>query len=159
VLGSTAWVDLPRAVLAFARDDEDEMMFHVQVVAGNRSGRSAAQSYRIELRDVGLEEPVTCAVALGESLKSVDELLAGPRRASKSADARSLLLDILEEKGEQESDALDAMVAKETGLNARTIRNLRGELKNAGLIKAVAEKDDAGGVARWKVVRTQAPRA
>ena len=38
VLGSTAWVDVPRAVLAFARDDEDEMVFHVQVVAGNRSG-------------------------------------------------------------------------------------------------------------------------
>ena len=42
VLGSTAWVDVPRAVLAFARDDEDEMVFHVQVVAGNRSGRTAA---------------------------------------------------------------------------------------------------------------------
>ena len=115
--------------------------------------------YRIELRDVGLKEPVTCAVALGESTKSVDELLAAPRRESKSADARELILDILETDGEQESDALDARVADETGLAAKTVRNLRGELKNAGLIKAVPESDEPfGAVDRWKVARTTAPR-
>ena len=83
VLGSVAWVDLPRAVLAFAGDDEDDMVFHVQVVAGNRSGRSAAQGYRIELRDVGLGEPVTYAVELGESSKSVDQLLASSSQAQR----------------------------------------------------------------------------
>jgi hypothetical protein len=159
VLGSTAWVDVPRAVLAFARDDEDEMVFHVQVVAGNRSGRTAAQSYRIELCDVGLEEPITCAVPIGESLKSVDDLLGAPRSTSKSADARELILDILESDGAQESDALDARVAAETGLTAKTVRNLRGELRNAGLIKSIPESDElSGAVARWKVVRTSAPR-
>jgi hypothetical protein len=159
VLGSTAWVDVPRAVLAFARDDEDETVFHIQVVAGNRSGRTAAQAYRIELRDVGLKEPITCAVPIGESLKSVDDLLAAPRRESKSANARELILDVLETDGEQESDALDARVAAETGLTAKTIRNLRGELVAAGLIKSIPESDAlSGAVARWKVVRTQAPR-
>jgi hypothetical protein len=159
VLGSTAWVDVPRAVLAFAHDDEDEMVFHVQVVAGNRSGRTAARAYRIELRDVGLKEPITCAVSIGESLKSVDDLLAAPRRESKSADARELILDILETDGDQESDTLDARIAAETGLTAKTVRNLRGELVNAGLIKSIAESDELfGAVARWKVARTAAPR-
>ena len=159
VLGSTAWVDLPRAVLMFARDDEDEMVFHVQVVAGNRSGRTTAESFRIELRDVaGLKEPVTCAVALGESLKSVDDLLAAPRRASKSVSARELLLDILDAEGEQESDALDARVAAETGLAAKTIKNQRTELGKAGLIRSVPEKDENGHPARWLVARTGAPR-
>ena len=38
VLGSTAWRDIPRAVLAFARDDQNEHVIHWQVAAGNRSG-------------------------------------------------------------------------------------------------------------------------
>jgi AAA domain len=159
VLGSTAWVDVPRAVLAFARDDEDDMLFHVQVVAGNRSGRTAARAYRLELRDVGLKEKITCAVAIGESNKSVDDLLAAPRKTSKSENARELILDILETDGEQESDTLDARVARETGLTAKTVRNLRGGLVAAGLIRSVPESDKPGGaVDRWKVVRTSAPR-
>jgi hypothetical protein len=141
-------------------DDEDDMVFHVQVVAGNRSGRSAAESYRIELRDVGLKEPVTYAVALGESLKNVDELLALPRRASKSVAARDLILDILEAEGEQESDVFDARVAQETGLTAKTVRNQRAELKNAGLVKSIpVTEEGVEGVARWKVARTAAPRS
>ena len=137
VLGSPAWVDLPRTVLAFAPDDEDSAVFHIQCVAGNRSGRGTARSYRIELRDVGLLEPVTYAVELGESSKDVDELLASNHRGSKSQAARDLILDILENEGEQESDALDARVSLETGLAAKTARNQRTDLKTAGLIKNV----------------------
>jgi hypothetical protein len=158
VLGSTAWVDLPRAVLAFAPDDEDEMIFHVQVVAGNRSARGSARRFRIELRDVGLLEPVTYAVELGESLKDVDELLTSTRRASKSQSARDLILDILETEGDQESDAFDARVAAETGVTAKTVRNQRGELKNVGLVKSVPHKDEHGTILHWTIVRTSAPR-
>jgi hypothetical protein len=159
VLGSTAWVDLPRAVLMFAPDDEDDAVFHVQVVAGNRSGRTAAQSYKIELRDVGLKEPVTHAVELGDSAKDVDHLLTVQRRTTKSQTARDLILDVLEQDGDQESDTLDARIAAETGLTARTVQNQRVELKNAGLIRNVAVRDEIGGeVKRWKVVRTEAPR-
>lgn len=158
VLGSTAWVDLPRAVLMFAPDDEDEMVFHVQVVAGNRSGRGAARSYRIELTDVGLTEPVTKAVELGQSTKDVEDLLQSSRRVSKSGSARELILDILEGEGNQGSDALDARVAAESGLSAKTVRNQRGALKNEGLVKNVPTKDEFGTVLHWKVVRTSAPR-
>jgi hypothetical protein len=134
-------------------------MFHVQVVAGNRSGRTVAQSYRIELRDVGLLEPVTYAVELGDSLKDVDDLLVAPRRSTKSQSARDLILDILERDGDQESDALDARVASDTGLTAKTVKNQRVELKNAGLIRNVPVRDEIGGeVKRWTVVRTGAPR-
>jgi hypothetical protein len=111
----------------------DRLVFHVQVVAGNRSGRSAAQSYRIELRDVpGLAEPVTYAVALGESSKSVDDLLASVRHPSRSDDARNLILDVLEDEGDQESDALDARVAQATGLAAKTVKNQRAALRDEG---------------------------
>lgn len=158
VLGSTAWVDLPRAVLAFAKDDEDEMVFHVQVVAGNRSGRTAAHAYRIDLVDVGLDEPVTCAVPIGESRKDVDALLMTAPRSSKSAGARELILDVLEHEGEQESDTFDARIADETGLSAKTVRNLRGELKNEGLVKAVPLRDEMGSITQWNIARTAAPR-
>jgi hypothetical protein len=57
-----------------------------------------------------------------------------------------------------ESDALDAKVAAGSGLSAKTIKNLRGELKDQGLIRAVPEKDEHGEVQRWFVVRTNAPR-
>jgi AAA domain len=159
VLGSTAWVDLPRCVLAFAADDEDPLRFHVEVVAGNRSGRGVGRVYRIELVDVGLLEPVTKAVPEGDSTKHVDDLLFNKQqRASKSQSARDLILDLLESEGDQESDTLDARVAREAGITAKTVRNLRGELKNEGLIKAVPVTNEAGAVDHWKVVRTAAPR-
>ncbi len=159
ILGSTAWVDTPRAVVMVVADDEDPDIRHIQVVAGNRSRSGSAQSFRIEEARVdGLEEPVTLAVELGESPKSVDTLLSAPKADSKSAGARELILDILEGDGEQESDALDARVARETGLAAGTVKNLRVALKNEGLIKAHPEKDEHGTILRWIVHRTQAPR-
>jgi predicted transcriptional regulator len=50
--------------------------------------------------------------------------------------ARELILDVLEAApGRQlESDTLDAKIAAETGLAAKTIKNLRTELKEKGLI-------------------------
>lgn len=159
VLGSTAWIDLPRQVNIFARDDEDDTIFHVQVQAGNRSAHGNGESFRIELRDVdGLAEPVTYAAELGASTKDVDELLAAPKRTSRSQVARELILDIIEREGEQESDTLDARVARETGVAAKTVQNQRGELKNLGLIRNVPVKDEHGEILRWKVARTGAQR-
>ena len=48
ILGSTAWVDTPRAVVMIAVDDEDPAVRHIQVVAGNRSLNGTAQAFRIE---------------------------------------------------------------------------------------------------------------
>lgn len=136
VLGSVAWVDLPRAVLAFAADDEDDMTFHVQVVAGNRSGRSAAQAYRIELRDVGLGEPVTYAVELGESGKSVDQLLAtySVPRGAKRESAKELILRELA-KGPQTLDYLKAVAAAETDASGQTVWRAANALKAEGKAK------------------------
>ena len=63
ILGSTAWVDTPRAVVMIAVDDEDPLLRHIQVVAGNRSLNGSAQAFRIEAATVeGLTEPITRAV-------------------------------------------------------------------------------------------------
>jgi hypothetical protein len=162
LLGSSAWSQVPRAVLAIVRDNDDATVSHLKVVAGNRMPpETPGRMFQIEgvLLD-GLESEVTRAVWLGDSVKDLDAMLreAGQQSRSSSASARELILDIIEAEGEQESDALDARVAAMTGLAAKTIQNQRADLKRAGLVKAFPEKDDTGAVLRWLVTRTQAPR-
>jgi hypothetical protein len=142
-----------------AQDDQDPLLRHIQVVAGNRSLNGSAQAFRIEAVDVpGLDEPITRAVELGASGKSVEDLLARERPESKTSNARTLILDILDDEGAQESDQLDARIASETGLAAKTVKNARTKLKDEGLIKVQPEKDDLGTIVRWNVSRTQAAR-
>jgi hypothetical protein len=153
VLGSTAWVDVPRAVVMIAPDDEADDLHHIEVVAGNRSRRGqAGRIFRIEGTDAGHEEPITKAIELGVSTKPVDTLL-GP--ASNSAKARSLILMLLE-SGPVESDQLDAQVAERVGLSARTVRDIRMTLGKEGRVRSIPEKDEQGAVQRWLVARTNA---
>lgn len=161
ILGSTAWVDVPRAVVFIARDDQDRAVRHIQVVAGNRAPDSKAQHFRIVPHKLDeLEEPVTRCIDLGQSEKDVDELLAlAIKEPSKTDKAKSILLDILEERGDQNSDILDAEVAKKVGLAARTIRNVRVELKDEGLIGVRPFKnEETQMVDHWIVYRTLEPR-
>lgn len=164
ILGASAWSQVPRVVLAVAQDNEDATISHIQCVAGNRLPRNTpGRMFRIEGTLLpGLENEVTRAVWIGDSNKDVEAMLAtrSTKTTTKSDTARDLILDILEAEGDQESDAFDARIAQQTGLSAKTIRNLRADLKHAGLVKAVPELDEPfGAVARWKVVRTAAPRS
>lgn len=161
ILGASAWVHVPRAVLAVARDDEDPQVSHVQCIAGNRlPPDTPGRMFRIEgVKLPELENEVTRACWLGDSSKDVETMLSSRNKEpSKSAAARELILDILENDGEHESDALDARVARETGLAARTVQNERKALAKEGLVKPTPEKDEFGAVLRWIVSRTQAPR-
>jgi hypothetical protein len=161
ILGASAWVHVPRAVLAVVRDDVDPSISHLQCVAGNRlPPDTPGRMFRIEGVVVpGLEEEVTRAVWLGDSTKDLEELLASTgKSATKTAKARELVLDILDTEGRQESDGLDARVARETGAAAQTIRNIRVGLGKEGLIRSTPEKDGTGAVERWIVSRTAAPR-
>ena len=61
-----------------------------------------------------------------------------------------------------------ASVAREVDVSTRlrlvenghlvAVRNVRGELKNEGLVKAFPEKDESGVILRRLIARTQAPR-
>ena len=163
ILGSSAWVQVPRAVIAIARDDDDPAIGHAQCVAGNRlPPETPGRMFRLEgVKVDGLENEVTRATWIGDSTKNVEAMLAATnsvREPSKSAAARELILDILEQDNEQESETLDARVVKATGLAAKTVRNIRFELGDAGLVKARPERDEDGKVYRWLVRRTAAPR-
>ena len=161
ILGSSAWMQVPRAVLAIVRDGDDPQVSHLQCIAGNRlPPDTPGRMFRIEgVRLDGLDEEVTRAVWIGDSTKDVGTLLAAADKSpSKTENAKELILDILEHEGEQESDPLDARVAKETGLTARTVQNARLELRNEGLVKPRPETDETGAIKRWFVYRTAAPR-
>ena len=162
ILGSSAWVQIPRVVLAVVRDDEDPAVSHVQVIAGNRlPAGSTGRMFRIEgVLLEGLDEEVTHAVWLGESTKDINSMLmpSQEKEPSSSKAARELILDELEQATRIESDTLDARIAEATGLTVKTVRNLRGQLADAGLIRATPDKDEDGTVLRWWVLRTNAPR-
>jgi AAA domain len=132
VLGSTAWVDVPRAVLAVAADDEEDMLFHIGVVAGNRSARGQARSFRIELADVGLKETVTRAVDLGISSKSVETLLSEAAeqrgRAVKREGAEEIILRELAIEP-RPLDHLKAVCASEIGSAGDTVYRAANALK------------------------------
>jgi hypothetical protein len=123
ILGSTAWVDTPRAVVMIAVDDEDERLRHIQVVAGNRSLNGSAQAFRIDAVDVvGLKEPITLAVPLGDSDKSVDELLARERMDARVSgeQLRTLILRELA-SGEKSRDYINKVAKDELGANADSV--------------------------------------
>ena len=172
VLGSTAWVDVPRAVILMAADDDDpEWTFHMQVVAGNRGPKGGGRRLKLHLRDLtvpGDPEPIpdiTFVADDGASDKDVEDLLThgGTKDSkSKSEQAGARILSILEDEGEQESDTLDARIAAEFGLAAQTIKNIRAKLSKAGLIRAVPPRDERGEIAeggKWHVKRTHAPNS
>jgi hypothetical protein len=163
ILGSTAWVDTPRAVVMIATDDEDEAIRHIQVVAGNRSATRGGVMFRTEGVTLdGLAEEITRAVEMGASAKDLDELLARPASngGSKSRRARELVLDMLEASPTlaMESDTLDAAVARDLGIAAKTVKNIRSELRKQGLVRVFPELSEAGQPKVWMVSRTGAPR-
>jgi putative DNA primase/helicase len=138
VLGSTAWVNVPRAVLAVAADDEEELLFHIAVVAGNRSARGNGRSFRIELADIGLKEPVTRAVDAGDSAKSIDDLLGQTveerRTAAKRDGAAEVILRELARCSSQPLDYLKAKCIAEVGCSGETAYRAANALKAAGKV-------------------------
>lgn len=158
VLGSTAWVDVPRMVLGVFADDEAYDMRHLFVLAGNRTPTEpTGVMFHVGGVDLpGHEEPVPKAEILGISMKDPDELLAarGPRDdPSRSNEAQKVLLRILLEQPTHSmlSDVLDTLIAQETGLATKTIRNLRSKIgsKGTGLLRVWRERPGEAGEPWW----------
>jgi len=150
ILGSTAWVGVPRVVLAAVKDKLDNV--HVHPIKGNRiAGREAGREYTLEGRQLlDFPETIVCAVEQGLSDTDVDDLLAGTHE-TVSQEAEKIMLRIVNEEGEIESNIIDARVCAETGLAVRTIKNVRFDLQRRGLIRPWPEKNIAGTIVRWWV--------
>jgi hypothetical protein len=99
ILGASAWSQVPRVVIGIARDRAEGVSV-MQVVAGNRlPPGTPGRMFRIEgVSVVGLENDVTRAVWVGDSKKNVEDLIGDTdKEPSKSATARGLMLDALED--------------------------------------------------------------
>src|SRR5262245_37385642 len=77
VLGSTAWVDVPRMVLGVFRDDADPLLRHLFVLEGNRTPiDTPGVVFQIEDTSLsGHEDPVPHIRLVGQSRKDPAELL------------------------------------------------------------------------------------
>lgn len=138
VLGASAWVQVPRAVVAVAPDDEHELTFHIAVAAGNRSARGAGRIFQIELVEVeGLDEPVTRAIETGVSDKKVDDLLGGAvenkRPSPKRDSARNIILRELGE-GPKSLDHLKSVCISEIAVSGETVWLAANKLKAEYLV-------------------------
>ena len=162
VLGSIAWVNVPRAVLAIVWDKTDGIRY-VQVVAGNRvPGGSESVGFRIVGADVVPGgEPVAQAVFVEGPGKDVDELLSSDVQKdspTKTKRAAMRILDILEESGGEKlkQDDVFNRVAEELHMSPKTIRVKAyfGILHDLGLVNA--HKDGFKG--GWFIGRSHMPR-
>jgi putative DNA primase/helicase len=154
--GSGAFGNTARIVLAMVKDPEDDNLRILEVVKSNGGITGINRLFRLQLTPVtGLKRPQVTLTEEGESAKSADEALATPRRNSKSAKARDLILAALN-GNPIESDELDARIAREANLAARTVKNLRMELGHEGLVRSIPDTDEHGTIIRWLVTRTNA---
>jgi Bifunctional DNA primase/polymerase, N-terminal/AAA domain len=165
IAGSMDWRNVPRVVIMIAADDADPELRHAQVIAGNRlpPGQSgiAFKIVAVDIPELKAQggEPITKAVVVGNSDKDVESLVTARQKSpSKTKQAKMMILDLLEQATEIESDTLDSQVAQATGLAVGTVKNAKTDLKDEGLIKFRAEKSEAGVVERWLVRRSLAPR-
>jgi hypothetical protein len=153
---SGAFSTTARVVLSMAKAEHGSHV--LEVSKSNIGPEGIGQAFTLEIVNIpaadGGQAEVPLLKRAGDALQTVDDILAKPRRTGKSEAARELILDILDDEVEVESDTLDARVAAATGLAAGSVRNVRGDLKNAGLIKARKDGMDGG----WYVARTLAPR-
>ena len=157
ILGSTAWTDTPRAVVMIAVDDEDPALRHIQVVAGNRSLNGSAEAFRIDAVQVpGLTEPITLAVPLGASTKSVDDLLTGAQPTTRvSSDELQALLARELATGEKTREYLNAVANDELGASADSVYQSGLEpLRKAGRAKSRKVGFEGGWV--WHLIGGQA---
>jgi hypothetical protein len=161
ILGSSAWVQVPRVVFGIVEDDKDPNLRHMKVGVGNRvpPGEDAL-SFRIEgVERDGHEVEITRLVWDGSTDKDLDELLRGAGNSKPRGTTRTAILDELEAAFPHgiESGAFDELVAARCGVTPKTVMNARVRLNEEGLIRAVPEKDEYGRVIKWSVLLAATP--
>lgn len=158
IIGSSDWVNVPRAVIGMMRDQDDKNVRHVQVVTNNRSPNRNGLRFRIEgvpMHEYGLTNEVARVVLEGKSEVNVDEEFATSKeRAARGAADRALgeMLTILETEGEQLANDLYQRVAAIVGCSERTVKNARFAEGNKDWF--VAREDTDG----WHVSRSSKSR-
>jgi AAA domain/Bifunctional DNA primase/polymerase, N-terminal len=155
ILGASAWVQVPRAVIGIARDRNDSTLSHIQCLVGNRlPPGTPGRVFRIEgVTLAGLENEITRAVWNGDSAESVEDLIghyADSGRPGVAAElVQAVVLDALE-GGERTRTELDQVCKDALDVNSDSVyKSALKPLKDAGQIKA--RKDGTTGPWCWRL--------
>ncbi len=154
ILGASAWVQVPRAVIGLARDDDDTSVSHIQCIAGNRlPPDTPGRTFQIVGEKLPeLENEVTRAHWLGDSSKDIETLIGQPQPSGRRVPAEQVREVILREleQGERSRQQLDDAVKTTTGANPDSVyKSGLGPLREEGRIKA--RKDGPDGPWCWRL--------
>lgn len=154
VSGNATWVNANRHTLLAAKDDEDEMLRHVEVVKSNIATLGPGRQYKVEVASVEVYDPDTDAMVMqdhpflvdaGLSSKSVEELLAKRGKDEGAHGIPETILEVLSEEDEPvEVKRLEGLVAERAGCSPRTAEDHRHRLNKKGYTERVEERDDKG---------------
>jgi hypothetical protein len=134
IMGSSAFANVPRAALGFARDTEAEDGSCVITQFKNNLGRTDLPSlrYRIDQEFIATDEgpaKVGKLVMLGESERSVNDVLRDTSRTddpSENRDAASWIRGYLERCEGGSANSADVLTAGESaGYSKKTLMNVR----------------------------------
>ena len=136
-VGSIAFYTTARVVLTMAKLSEQEVV--LEVVKSNLGPEGVRQLLRADIVEVMPGINVPKLTRAGDSPVGVAEALSGERKEkeTKTQQAAMLMLDILEEEGEQSQSELFDRAAEETGLKVGTIQRkvYWNVLQEEGLVK------------------------
>ena len=141
ILGSSAWVQVPRAVLASPATTKTRDVSHVQCVAGNRlPAGTPGRMFRIDSRTPARtrERSHTCHLARRLVQGRRDDARQQQRQGAVLAERSSTRADPRRARHRRPAGVrrLRRPHRPEAGISVKTVRNLRSDLSGDGLIKA-----------------------
>jgi hypothetical protein len=155
ILGSTAWVGVPRVVLGAAKEGAD--LVHVHPIKGNRVASAGGQKFRLEARTLPMfTETTVCAVLDGVSNVDIDAVFESRGNGTAGGNLESLVLAVLRGRFEVDEDQLAALVAEQSGAAAKAVRSVCFDMRDKGWIRSRPQKDEWGNVTGWSLSLTNA---
>jgi hypothetical protein len=134
VLGSTAWVDLPRQVTVAVRDPEDPSIVHMDVLKQNRAKMGeSGRAYQIDGVDIVLDDGVTdnigrMTLAVDVEFRDLDSIVGRRKNTQKDAIRAAIIATLEANNGEMFVDELDSNVSARIGAPQGSVRNVRSAM-------------------------------
>jgi len=153
--GSGAFGNTARVVLAMVSDNEDEALRILEVVKSNGGPLHVNRLYRMRLEPVaGLREPLPTLLDIGESKKSVDEILkAESTPGNKRAGAKDIILRELSAEPKT-MQHLKEKCATEVGASGETTWRATNGLQDEGKVeKYQTDAGREGSKWLWRLTR------
>lgn len=152
VLGSQAYIAVPRMVFAAANEPLEKDIVHVGIVASNRAANNEeGLVFQIQGVDTLIEHEIVSVpkvVAASLPYKDIDELLMEDRKNkhSKKSQAEVSLRNILTPQGELRNEIV-GKVMEEVGCSRATVENAFYALRDEGF--AGSSQDFGKETTRW----------